>query len=94
MFFGNQGGSYGGGGYGGGRGRGGGGGGYRGGRRGMRPHFASYTELMTDDRGGGGHNGGRGGGGGGRANDRSLPESTNVRFRKMVIRLGDEEVSV
>jgi hypothetical protein len=45
--------------------------------------------TFTDDRGRG--RGGHGGGGGG--NDRHAPESTGVRFRKMVIKLGDEEVS-
>jgi hypothetical protein len=45
--------------------------------------------TRTDDRGRG--RGGHGGGGGG--NDRHAPESTGVRFRKMVIKLGDEEVS-
>lgn len=49
-----------------------------------------WTRLTSlDDRGRG--RGGHGGGGGG--NDRHAPESTGVRFRKMVIKLGDEEVS-
>lgn len=49
-----------------------------------------WTRLThSDDRGRG--RGGQGGGGGG--NDRHAPESTGVRFRKMVIKLGDEEVS-
>jgi len=43
--------------------------------------------TRLDDRGRG--RGGHGGGGG----DRHAPESTGVRFRKMVIKLGDEEVS-
>jgi hypothetical protein len=46
--------------------------------------------MITDDRGRGrgGH-----GGGDGRDNRQHMPESTGVRFRKMVIKLGDEEVS-
>jgi nuclear cap-binding protein subunit 1 len=59
------------------------------GRRGMFGVFAGPGAWLTriDDRGRG--RGGHGGGGG----DRHAPESTGVRFRKMVIKLGDEEVS-
>jgi nuclear cap-binding protein subunit 1 len=46
------------------------------------------TTDDSDDRGRG--RGGFGGGGGDRAH---VPETTGVRFRKMVIKLGDEEVS-
>jgi hypothetical protein len=59
------------------------------GRRGkLQLPFVEGRELTRiDDRGRG--RGGHGGGGG----DRHAPESTGVRFRKMVIKLGDEEVS-
>jgi hypothetical protein len=42
-------------------------------------------ELTADDRGRGGHRGG-----GGPA--RTLPESTAVRMRKMVVKFADDEV--
>jgi hypothetical protein len=59
------------------------------GRRGEldRPFVSRRKLTRIDDRGRG--RGGHGGGGG----DRHAPESTGVRFRKMVIKLGDEEVS-
>ena len=62
------------------------------GEEGVSP--AAWSSIWTrltylDDRGRG--RGGHGGGGAG--NDRHAPESTGVRFRKMVIKLGDEEVS-
>jgi hypothetical protein len=47
-----------------------------------------WALLTRIDDGGRGRGGYRGGGG-----ERSAPESTGVRFRKMVIKLGDEEVS-
>ncbi|WVR04989.1 hypothetical protein IAU60_002001 [Kwoniella sp. DSM 27419] len=75
-----------GGGYGGGYG-GGGGGGYGGrGRGGGGPR-------RDDRRGGGGGRGGRGGygGGGGRDNRPPIPENSNARMRKMVIKLGDDD---
>lgn len=58
------------------------------GRRGKLDRFLQSQEGADpkDDRGRG--RGGHGGGGGDRQ-----PESTGVRFRKMVIKLGDEEVS-
>lgn len=57
----------------------------------LAARLSVWTRLIySDDRGRG--RGGHGGGGGG-GNDRHVPESTGVRFRKMVIKLGDEEVS-
>ncbi|WWD15707.1 hypothetical protein CI109_100129 [Kwoniella shandongensis] len=69
-----------GGGYGGGRGRGGGGGG------GFR-----RDDRRGPPRGRGGWSGGGGGGGGGRDTRPPIPENSNNRLKKMVIKLGDDE---
>ncbi|WVF72372.1 hypothetical protein IAT40_007187 [Kwoniella sp. CBS 6097] len=73
-----------GGGYGGGGGGYNGGGGYGGGGRGR-------GTPRRDDRRGGRGRGGYGGGGGGRDSRPPIPENSNARMRKMVIKLGDDD---